>query len=83
MSTVAILQETLPFDFEPAVQLPAGSAEAATHASAAYSEQDRQSDEALCKSYFFGWTRTFGSGRDANQKITFEEFRAAAQRLAQ
>ncbi|GAP61305.1 hypothetical protein AHiyo1_49940 [Arthrobacter sp. Hiyo1] len=68
MSAVAILQETLPFDFETGLL--------------AYTEEDRQADVALCKSYFFRWASAYGSDQPAAQPITFEEFQAAAKRLA-
>lgn len=68
MST-AILQETLPFDFETGLL--------------AYTEADRQADAALCKRYLFGWADTFGSGKKIALSIAFEEFQAAAKRLAQ
>ncbi|MFF8917482.1 hypothetical protein ACF08M_30280 [Streptomyces sp. NPDC015032] len=69
MSAVAILQETLPFDFEAGTSL--------------YTEEDRVADRELCKAYFFGWTDAFGTDRPAHRSITFEEFQAAAERLAQ
>lgn len=69
MSAVAILQETLPFDF--AANRPL------------YSEEDRLADQELCKGYLSRWAGAFGSGRQAAQPVTFEEFRAAARRLAQ
>ncbi|MGW3202286.1 hypothetical protein ACWDBD_48935 [Streptomyces sp. NPDC001118] len=70
MSAVAMLQETLPFGFE------AGT-------SFYYSEEARQADAELCRAYFFRWAGALRSGRPAEQPISFEEFRAAARRLAQ
>ncbi|MGW1784900.1 hypothetical protein ACWCQQ_38220 [Streptomyces sp. NPDC002143] len=69
MSAVAILQETLPFEFEAGASL--------------YSEEARQADAELCKTYFLHWVGALGSGRPAEQPISFEEFRAAARRSAQ
>lgn len=69
MSAVAILRETLPFDFEAGTSL--------------YSEEARQADQELCKGYLSRWAGAFGSGRQAAQPVTFKELRAAARRLAQ
>ncbi|MFE6939590.1 hypothetical protein [Streptomyces chartreusis] len=69
MSAVAILQETLPSGFEAGTSL--------------YSEEARRADIELCKAHLFRWAGAFGSGRPAEQPISFEEFRAAARRLAQ
>ena len=68
MSAVAILQETLPFDFETGLL--------------AHTEEDHQTDVALCKSYFFRWASAYGSDQPAAEPIAFEEFQAAAKRLA-
>ncbi|MER6367099.1 hypothetical protein ABT255_01750 [Streptomyces mirabilis] len=69
MSVVAISQETLPFDFEVGTSL--------------YSEEAGPADIELCKAYFLRWAGAFGSGRPADQPVSFGEFRAAARRLAQ
>lgn len=80
MSAVAILQETLPFDFEADTRI---DERVPAHLPRAYDNEARQADVELCKSYFFHWASTFGSGRQANQPITFVKFQAAAKRLAQ
>ncbi|MDP9904599.1 hypothetical protein [Arthrobacter bambusae] len=90
MSSVAILQETLPFDFETEIRV---DSDALAYVPQTYTEQSRQADVALCKSYFFRWAGAFGrlpqasgdaygSDQPAAKPITFEEFKAAARRLA-
>lgn len=88
MST-AILQEALSFDFETGLLTytasPArfpGVSPSGEPTGGEYGEEDRQADVALCKSYFFRWASAYGSDQPAAQPITFEEFQAAAKRLA-
>lgn len=49
-----------------------------------YTDTDRDRDVALCRAYFGAWTSSFGTGRNSAQheSITFEDFQAAADRLA-
>ncbi|MEU6261852.1 hypothetical protein [Saccharopolyspora shandongensis] len=73
-STIAApAQDALPFDFE-------GVAEPV------YDEAARRADRELCQRYFKAWCGSFGrlEGEPAGHpEISFEEFRAAADRLAQ
>lgn len=78
MSTIAApVQDTLPLDFDldfaPAVE-------------PVYDEAAREADRELCQRYFKAWCGTAFSidGEPAGHpEISFEEFQAAADRLAQ
>lgn len=80
MSTVTrSMQDMLPFDLElPELpELPVVPV---------YDEQDRQADRELCQRYFKTWCRSFGNlERDpaGHSGISFAQFQAAADRLAQ
>jgi hypothetical protein len=50
----------------------------------AYTEVDRAADRELCQRFFCGWIRGFGNGTTpVIEGITFSEFQAGADRLAQ
>ncbi|MGI8307019.1 hypothetical protein [Saccharopolyspora hattusasensis] len=73
MSTIAAsVQDTLPFDF-------GGVAEPV------YDEAARRADRELYQRYFKAWCGSFGNLENesaGHPEISFEEFRAAADRLA-
>lgn len=46
-------------------------------------ETARQADRRLCRSYLRAWIGSYGALDEQENPISFEDFRAAADRLAQ
>lgn len=75
-AVAAPAQDMLPFELE----------DSAARAAPVYDDAARQVDRELCQRYFSAWCGSFGSlgGRAAGHpEISFEEFQAAADRLAE
>ena len=82
MSTIAAsVQDTLPFDIAFDID---GSDASVTEP--VYDEAAREADRTLCRLYFKAWCGSFGrldGQRAGHPEISFKEFQAAAERLAE
>ncbi len=78
MSTIAApMQDALPFDFGSDVLVVSAPV---------YDEQARRADRELCQRYVTGWCGTAFTAngtRAERAETTFEDFQAAARRLAE